>query len=163
MAEGISGIVGNSTLIHAGLELVVVGGIVYYMNNRISNQAAEILKLRDMVKNQESMIASMDQIIKYHHQMIGEIKGELSARKAKSTKVKKPAPKKKVSFVGPESMVPTQRSEPKLTKPNFADPVQDDIDADIMDELQKLSAPETELEFRDGQDEIPAKLLADID
>lgn len=43
-------------LIHVGCELVVIGGVAYYLNNKVNKQATEIEELKKMVDQQQKIL-----------------------------------------------------------------------------------------------------------
>ncbi len=67
--------VDTKTMIHVGVEIVVIGGITFYLNKRISGVQEEIGLLREKVESLETIIQQQNQMISQHENILRQIMG----------------------------------------------------------------------------------------
>lgn len=63
------------TLIHVGVELVVVAGITFWLNRRISSVQGEVGQLNEKLAEFEKVIAQQAQLLHRHEQILNQIFG----------------------------------------------------------------------------------------
>jgi len=65
--------VGTQTLIHAGVELVVVGGVTFWLNKKISSLSDEVKSLKEKILQYENIVNQQEQLLLRHDSMLKHI------------------------------------------------------------------------------------------
>lgn len=65
--------VDSKTLVHVGVEFVVIGGVTFWLNKRISSVQEEVLELRKKVESYETVIQQQSRLINRHEEMLSQI------------------------------------------------------------------------------------------
>ena len=63
----------SKTLVHVGVEFVVIGGVTFWLNKRISGIQEEVLELRKKVESYENVIQQQSRLINRHEEMLSQI------------------------------------------------------------------------------------------
>lgn len=84
--------VDQKTLIHAGIEFVVIGGVTFWLNRRISNIHEEVIELRKKVDSYEHIIQQQNQLLSRHETMLRQIFGEQPKKSIPPPSYHKPPP-----------------------------------------------------------------------
>ena len=71
MSSGIN----NQLLIHVGVELVVIGGITFWLNKRISSADARVEEMADRIAALENVIGQQQQLLLKHEQILRSLVG----------------------------------------------------------------------------------------
>lgn len=91
----------QTTLLHAGVELIIIGCLVFYMNNRISSISIQTAELRSIVNRHEKIIEEQQKIIEAQKRMIEDMRQGLILQKQYISEMlptpKKRRPKKRLS------------------------------------------------------------------
>ena len=91
----------QTTLLHAGVELIIIGCLVFYMNNRISSISIETAELRSIVNRHEKIIEEQQKIIEAQKRMMEDMRQGLILQKQYISEMlstpKKRRPKKRLS------------------------------------------------------------------
>lgn len=66
----------TQTLIHVGTELVVIGGLTFWLNKRISSLETIIGSLEHKLSSYENIIQQQNQLINKHEQIFRELFGQ---------------------------------------------------------------------------------------
>lgn len=144
----------NQTLLHIGIEVVVVGGITYYLTRRIGQLEEKVSRLEDIIKNYQTTFQQFDTVIRAHQDIISRIPPQflIPPQQQSQTHQQQSQPHHQSSdFPMPpnRSFVPSQTGSVDLSP--------DDFDAMLRDELSDIqSSRETEL-----VDETPNVLCKD--
>lgn len=138
------------TLLHAAIELIIIGCVTFYMNNRISNLSIKleeqrvmldkhsklIEEQRNVIESQTKIIEEMRRVLMYQGQIIqsGFPKNNRKTSEYPKRKRDKSKPKK-VVFESEINKINTDESgsESDLEQINT-----DDIDPDLEDEINEL-------------------------
>ena len=67
--------VDTKTLVHAGVEIVIIGGIAFWLNTRISGLQEELTVLRQKVESLEGVIQQQNQLLSRHEAILRQITG----------------------------------------------------------------------------------------
>ena len=91
----------QTTLLHAGVELIIIGCLVFYMNNRISSISIETAELRSIVNRHEKIIEEQQKIIEAQKRMMEDMRQGLILQKQYISEMlstpKKRRPRKRLS------------------------------------------------------------------
>ena len=156
----------NQALIHAGIETVVIGGVVFWFQRKTSILQSEIDGLRDKLAQCEQIMQQQSQIINQHDQLLRQIVG---GGPPPGSQLPLSSPKTPPE-VNPHSDPPQRSSHPEPPKsspnPNYQreapvpDPKEpEDLDKLLAEELGKLNSSSQpdyiEIDCIDNECQIP--------
>lgn len=72
-SSGMGGWVSMSTLIHVGIELVVIGGVTYWLNRKINATSSDIAALTTQLTTQTNKAAALEETIKKQSAQITQL------------------------------------------------------------------------------------------
>jgi len=110
------------TLIHAGVEIIAFGGLVFWTNKRISGLSKEIIELRSKVAELEKIVGSMHQFL---------TRG-IPTQDIRSRRQLNPDPNQDVSEEDPDIPDSKLEEDPDLTD--------EDLDSILADEVASLKS-----------------------
>jgi hypothetical protein len=123
----------SQTLVHVGTELVLIFGITFWLNRRISTLEAQNTALEQKLAAYEKILEAHDKLLKVHHEQLGMIFGRGG-----------PPPK-------PKSLPPPP---PPPERDDDDDDVKDEkIDEMLRDELKDMTK-QVNLVFKDKKKKV---------
>ena len=146
----------NKQMIHIASEIIVLGGLIYYFNQKNKKLLSHIQDLSRKIEDQEGILQKHEEIIRKMSEFINQQKNT-SIEKTKKTPVKEIrtiTPKKsepiKVSFKPNTSPIKNkiaQRVEEiSSSEEEEEEEEESDLDAELEEELQELEIEEIEIE-----------------
>lgn len=121
----------KKTLIHAGIETVVIAGITFYFNKRISTLEDYISQMNEKLNKYEEIIQRQDQVISIHDQALRDMMARFPSPGHSNSPQTQARPQKK----------PQERST-SIRRPQRQAPISNTTEQDLDDilnsELSKL-------------------------
>lgn len=121
--EGIS----KQTLLHAGVELVVVGGLTLWFSKKTSLLQEQIIMLEERIAQYEKAMANYENVLMAHDQLLRAMTGQAAYPPAHRSPAQREGP--------PPREQPQQPSTVPLQEPE-----EEDIDSLIQSELQEIES-----------------------
>jgi len=119
--EGVKNALDTKTMIHIGVEAVVIGGVTFWLNGRVSSVQRTCQELQERLQTLESVIQQQNQIISRHEAVLRQVMGapRPSRRPQKPQKPQKPQefspaptiPDDYLEEEGPQEVQPEQLDE----------------------------------------------------
>ena len=67
--------IGTATLIHAGLEVVIISGVTFYLNRRISSLQERIDIMQDTISKYEAVLTQQSELLNQHENILRRMIG----------------------------------------------------------------------------------------
>ena len=142
----------NKQMIHIASEIIVLGGLIYYFNQKNKKLLSHIQDLSRKIEDQEGILQKHEEIIRKMSEFINQQKNTIEKPKkipVKEIRTKKSEPIK-VSFKQNPSPIKnkiTQRVEEiSSSEEEEEEEEESDLDAELEEELQELEIEEIEIE-----------------
>lgn len=139
----------NKQMIHIASEIIVLGGLIYYFNQKNKKLLSHIQDLSRKIEDQEGILQKHEEIIRKMSEFINQQKNTIEKPKkipVKEIRTKKSEPIK-VSFKQNPSPIKNkiiQRVEEISSSEEEEE--ESDLDAELEEELQELEIEEIEIE-----------------
>lgn len=118
---------------HIGAEIVVIGGVVFWVNRRTTDLQDQITSLSEQVNKCEDLIKRQSELLTRHENVIRQVFGQQGPSVAPRPPPAPPAPP-----------VPTRTHDGSAARANVATTVssaEEDVDKLIAEELAELDSP----------------------
>ena len=117
----------TKTMIHAGVEIVIIGGIAFYFNKRIGaleqgignavENARRIKELEDTIASQQDIIAKHEQVINYFASMLNRLPQSMFSQNPPTSQTLQPQTSlPSQSFPQSQSFPPTSQTQSQQTQ-----------------------------------------------
>ena len=141
----------NKQMIHIASEIIVLGGLIYYFNQKNKKLLSHIQDLSHKIEQQEVILQKHEEIIRKMSEFINQQKNKSTSTKkipVKEIQHKKSEPIK-VSFKKETSPIKNkivQRVEEISSSEEEEEEEESDLDAELAEELEELEIEEIEIE-----------------
>ncbi len=123
--------VDTKTMIHVGVEMVVIGGITFWLNKRISGVQDIVDDLVKKIKSLESIIQQQEQMISRHENILRQIMGGHAPPISRSQTSPQASPQ-----TSPQNSSPYQNPSPPSQDQELSP---DDLDALLEEQLSIIN------------------------
>jgi len=144
----------NKQMIHIASEIIVLGGLIYYFNQKNKKLLSHIQDLSRKIEDQEGILQNHEEIIRKMSEFITQQKNTIEkSKKIPVKEIRTITPKKsepiKVSFKKNPSPIKNKivkRVEEISSSEEEEEEEESDLDAELEEELQELEIQELEIE-----------------